>query len=183
MRKSLAVHEFKRWLTSADERAWFKACHAWSQGQCGPDCNEAIAEILESLDTFQRNMVQAHLECARLSGCVRNQSFLSEIKAIARRRELLEPFLLELVNEIRCGQPRPAISQAVCVAFPLVWEGLRTAVLGRFNLVTVAEDNPFSSAHGDVFPAPAQSLFIDMNEELSKHFRNCRSSSERPFQN
>lgn len=179
--QSLELDEFKQWLTSADERAWFKACHAWCQGQCGPDCHEAIAEILESLNPFQRNMAQAHLECARLNDCARNESFLSEIRSIACRRELLEPFLLELVNEIRCGQPRPAIAQAVCVAFPLVWEETRTAVLGRFNLVTVAEENPFSLVHGAVFPAPSQSLFLEMNEDFRSTFATAAAVARDRF--
>src|SRR6266480_3112328 len=110
MHQSLALHDFKRWLTSAGERAWFEACHAWSQGQSGPDCQEGITEILASLHPFQRNVAQAHLECARLSSCARTESFLREIKSIGRRRSLLEPFLLELVNEIRCGQPRAVIA-------------------------------------------------------------------------
>jgi hypothetical protein len=182
MRKSLALHEFKRWLTSAGERAWFKACHAWCQGQSGPDCQEAITEILASLDPFQRNMGQAHLECAWLSSCARTKSFLSEIESIARRRGLLEPFLLELVNEIRCGQPRLAISQPVCVAFPLVWKETKTAVLGRFKLETAAEGNPFSPAQGEVFPAPAQSLFLDMDEDFRSTFATVAAVVRDRFQ-
>lgn len=166
----LAMSDFKRWLTAVDERAWFKACHALYHGKGAPFCCKALEEILECLQPFQRNMAQAHLECARLGGCVNDASILLEIKSIARRWNLLEPFLLELVNEIREGKPRDTIAAPVSVAFPLVWEKKRTVVLGRFNLEILSEDNSLHPANGYVFPAPEQSLFLEMDEDFQNTF-------------
>lgn len=170
VRNGIAMHEFKQWLTSADERAWFKACHALYRGEGASYCCKALEEILKCLQPFQRNMAQAHLDCARLSGRVNDAAFLTEIKSIARRRNLLEPFLLELVNEIREGKPRPTIASRVCVAFPLVWEEKRTVVLGRFNLEILSEDNSLHPANGYVIPAPEQSLFLEMHQDFQNTF-------------
>jgi hypothetical protein len=181
IRASLAMQDFIRTLTAPNQRGWFEACHAWIKGGPSPDGQKEIDEILAYLPPFQKNMAQAHLDCARLVGCPCDDSFDRRIKAVAASRDSTEGFLLELVNEIRCGQPRQTLAPPVYIAYPLVWEERRTGELARFVLERLSADERLPGNDDRVFPAPSQAFSIGMDKQFQDTFNTALAAVQSSF--
>ncbi len=181
IRASVAMRDFIRTLTASDERGWFKACHAWHRGGPAPDGYQEIDDILDCLTPFQRNMAHAHLDCARLVRCPCDEAFALEIKSVAEKRKLPELFLLELAQEIRCGQPRQPVAPPAYITCPLVWKERGIGVLARFVLEKLSDEERLLGTEGRVFPAPAQFFFIGMDEQFQDTFTTALAAVRESF--